>query len=562
MKLLHFELIGEYKGLSNQRFDFSDAPGKVIALIGLNGSGKSQLMELIAEAFAYIERRKRADFRVRKVLQYRFNLAYEWSGEDTASAPLKRYTVQLQPENSIFVQASTQISDTTANSGNGNLDWTSDSASTLESLPLPRLIGYAFGLNENLQRSFMRNASQYFDVMRVRSRRRIELAQPNVDADDFEQINDKYRRRHPGIFGALSTNITESSLYTQEADTPLPNSLFLDYDCTNLVIAALGLLSNTERDRLWPEIKLRHPSKVTLQYDLQRAPIEQDSIEDIKQLIRAVGEDNLKGLSNQTTDSQYELYELNYLRAEITIDFKNPKITERLRDTYQEPIRLFWKLYKLQLLGVNRWPSDIRKSLRDDSLNGHIKKPLKGKLPLTVIELQLTDGNNTAPIDDLSDGEAQLLHTIGAVRLFGDAESLFIFDEPETHLNPSWRTRYYIDFEQAGHNLIASQAIISSHSPFLISSLRRESVYHFEKIDGQSTMASPPSETFGASFEVLIKKFFGLRSVISQTAVEEINRHLHDQTTDNSHKREWVQSHLGESMERAYILHRLRGLEN
>ena len=457
---------------------------------------------------------------------------------------------------------STQISDTTANSGNGNLDWTSDSASTLESLPLPRLIGYASGLNENLQRSFMRNASQYFDVMRVRSRRRIELAQPNVDADDFEQINDKYRRRHPGIFGALSTNITESSLYTQEADTPLPNSLFLDYDCTNLVIAALGLLSNTERDRLWPEIKLRHPSKVTLQYDLQRAPIEQDSIEDIKQLIRAVGEDNLKGLSNQTTDSQYELYELNYLRAEITIDFKNPKITERLRDTYQEPIRLFWKLYKLQLLGVNRWPSDIRKSLRDDSLNGHIKKPLKGKLPLTVIELQLTDGNNTAPIDDLSDGEAQLLHTIGAVRLFGDAESLFIFDEPETHLNPSWRTRYYIDFEQAGHNLIASQAIISSHSPFLISSLRRESVYHFEKIDGQSTMASPPSETFGASFEVLIKKFFGLRSVISQTAVEEINRHLHDQTTDNSHKREWVQSHLGESMERAYILHRLRGLEN
>lgn len=559
MKLLHFELIGQYKGLANQRFDFSDAPGKVIALIGLNGSGKSQLMELIAEAFAYLERRKRADFRVRKTLNYRFNLAYEWSGEGNDGEPLKRYTAQLQPDQSILIHTSIQISDT--NRENGDPQWISDTASTLENLPLPRLIGYASGLNENLQRSFMRNALQYFDVMRVRSRRRIELAQPNVDADDFEQINDKYRRRFPGIFGA-PTNVTDNPLHTLEADTPLPNSLFLDYDCTNLVIAALGLLSDAERNELWPEIRLRHPSKVILQYDLQHVPVEQDSIEDLKQLIRAVGEDSIKGLSLRTTDDQYELYELNYLRAEITIDYMNQNVAGRLRDTYIDPVRLFWKLYKLQLLGVKRWSPDIRKVLQNDSLNGHVKKPLKGKLPLTVIELQLSDGVNFAPIDDLSDGEAQLLHTIGAVRLFGDAESLFIFDEPETHLNPSWRTRYHIDFEQAGRNLIASQALISSHSPFLISSLHRESVYHFERIDGQSIMASPPSETFGASFEVLIKKFFGLRSVISQTAVDEINRHLHDQSTDNNHKRRWIESHLGESMERAYILHRLRSLEN
>nr|QVX12093.1 AAA family ATPase [Pseudomonas congelans] len=179
-----------------------------------------------------------------------------------------------------------------------------------------------------------------------------------------------------------------------------------------------------------------------------------------------------------------------------------------------------------------------------------------------MIELQLSDGDSFAPIDDLSDGEVQLLHTIGSVRLFGEAESLFIFDEPETHLNPSWRTRYHIDFEQAGRNLITSQALISSHSPFLISSLHRKSVFHFEKIDGQTIMASPPSETFGASFEVLIKKFFGLRSVISQTAVDEINRHLHDQSTNNSHKLKWIESNLGESMERAYLLQRLRSSEN
>ncbi|MNR42282.1 hypothetical protein D3C85_1607810 [compost metagenome] len=72
-------------------------------------------------------------------------------------------------------------------------------------------------------------------------------------------------------------------------------------------------------------------------------------------------------------------------------------------------------------------------------------------------------------------------------------------------------------------------------------------------------MSSPSAETFGASFEVLIKKFFGLRSAISQTAIDEIRRHLHDVYMDNTQKRQWIEEQLGESMERAYLLQRLEG---
>lgn len=555
MRLLNFELIGKYKGLADQQFDFSLAPGNVIALIGLNGSGKSQLMELIAESFAYLERRKRADFKARKSLLYRFSLIYEWAGD--GGETLIRYRVQLEAGQSILIQCSTQ-STPVEGVDPSVAQWQPEIECALEDLPLPRLIGYASGLNENLQRSFMRNALQYFDVMWIRFRRRTELARPNVDADGVERINDWYQRRYPGIFGAPSTSIVDTPLRTLESDTPLPNALFLDYDCTNLVVAALGLLSEEDRDELWSEIRFRHPRKVILRYDLRRAPIEQDSIADIKQLIRAVGEQCILGLTSRTTDEQYDLYELDYLHAEITINFSRPNTAERLRETYRDPASFFWKLYKLQLLGAGKWSPDVRKVLRDDSLNSHVKKPLKGRLPLTVVELELSDGENSASIDDLSDGEAQLLHTIGAVKLFGGAESLFIFDEPETHLNPSWRTRYHLDFERAGHSsLAASQALISSHSPFLISSLHREAVYHFERINGQTIMSPPPSETFGASFEVLIKKFFGLRSVISQTAVDEIRHYLDNSSIDNAHKRQWIEDQLGESMERAYLLKRL-----
>jgi hypothetical protein len=43
--------------------------------------------------------------------------------------------------------------------------WAAAQTCALDELMLPRVIGYASELNENLQRPFMRNAVQYFDVM-------------------------------------------------------------------------------------------------------------------------------------------------------------------------------------------------------------------------------------------------------------------------------------------------------------------------------------------------------------------------------------------------------------
>ena len=77
MRLLSLSLQGQYKGLKEQAFDFSDSQGQVIALVGLNGSGKSQLLELIGECFAFIERAQRRDFKVKKGLNFGFVLEYQ-----------------------------------------------------------------------------------------------------------------------------------------------------------------------------------------------------------------------------------------------------------------------------------------------------------------------------------------------------------------------------------------------------------------------------------------------------------------------------------------------------
>jgi len=172
---------------------------------------------------------------------------------------------------------------------------------------------------------------------------------------------------------------------------------------------------------------------------------------------------------------------------------------------------------------------------------------------------------NCINFDDLSDGEAQLIQVLAAARIFRDEQALFILDEPETHLNPSWRTYFHQHLAKANEVGEAwtesSQTILSTHSPFMISSLRKTDVYRFERNDNALiTMNQAENQTYGASFDVLIKEYFDLKSLISQTVVEDIKSHLpsDDSQQEKLRAREWLIANIGESMEKAYLLRKLQ----
>lgn len=68
------------------------------------------------------------------------------------------------------------------------------------------------------------------------------------------------------------------------------------------------------------------------------------------------------------------------------------------------------------------------------------------------------------------------------------------------------------------------------------------------------------SQTYGASFDVLIKDYYGLRSLISQTVVEAVKQRLskegiHETVAETSR---WIEDNLGESMEKAFLLRKLQ----
>ncbi|MES2041011.1 MAG: AAA family ATPase [Pseudomonadota bacterium] len=539
MKLLKLKLIGRYKGLSDQTFDFSEASGNEIAFIGLNGSGKSQLLELIAEIFSYLEREKRRDFKVRKTLPFKFMIEFRTGDEINLDAQ-NTYKLEFHDRDNIsafiFLDGNWQ-------------------RHLFENTPLPNyVVGYASGLNENLQRAFLKNALQYFDIMAIRAARR-KLLSGSVNEENVERINHDYSRRYPHIFDAVNA---DNRLSLRESDTTIPSTIFLDYDCNALLMASLALLSEEVLDELFPDIPFHYPSKIVIRYDLRNTSVEEDTIRDVKQLIREVGDDAVKGLCKKSSDKVFEIYELDYLSADITIDFTSVNLKGRLNNIYYEdPLQLFQKLYKIQLLGVKHWQVADKKNLRNDAFDGNVKKPLKSKLPLSVVEMKLSNGQQEIDFDDLSDGEAQLIQVLGAARIFKNKHTLFLLDEPETHLNPSWRTNFHRYLIHAMDGYDQAQVVLSTHSPFLISSLKKENVFRFERSNSRTEMLPIASETFGASFDVLIKKYFSLQSTISQSAVVEILAHLNDQTLTDLERSQWINEHVGESMEKAYLLRKL-----
>ena len=538
MNLLRIELIGRYKCLENCEFFFNNPDSPISAFIGLNGSGKSQLMELIAEGLCYIERSQRRDFSVRQPLPFALTLDYRM--DSFRSSKESDFRIRIEQNGSINAHVRPSKDET----------W---QRAEIDKIPFPsNFVGYSSGNNQNLERAFLKNHLEYNRVLRVRELRQEKLSQANEE--DRREIEEFYGKRHRNIF-------PEADDYgdLKDSDTERPSAVFLDYDSTTLILAGLSLLSVEELDHLFPNIEFCYPISFEIHYNLRGLSIASDFYADIKQL-----RDATRAHSQLTADNTNA--EDNPLESSISIDLRDLALKEQLQKTYYySPLTLFLKLYKLQLLGARKWQARDKSSLRQDAFFGNIKKPLKTALPIEVRNVQLCNSNDdVASFDDLSDGEAQMITILGGARLFSEEETLFIFDEPEAHLNPHWRTNFHKSLARAirGKSTPGNHCLVSTHSPFMVASLKKESVFHFERNNNEDepysphevTMLPAASETYGASIEVLMKQYFDLNTLMPENVIKEIKRQLKG---DKEEAKAWIKAELGESMEKAYLLRKL-----
>jgi predicted ATPase len=131
------------------------------------------------------------------------------------------------------------------------------------------------------------------------------------------------------------------------------------------------------------------------------------------------------------------------------------------------------------------------------------------------------DHGGKVSFTQLSEGELQMLTVLGLMRITREDHCLFLLDEPDTHLNPIWKLRYFDDIESvlstdAGQLMQGeSQILITTHDPMMVGSLRREQV-HILRRNGQRTVVETPDEhPQGMGVTGLLKsELFGLSSTL------------------------------------------------
>jgi len=164
-------------------------------------------------------------------------------------------------------------------------------------------------------------------------------------------------------------------------------------------------------------------------------------------------------------------------------------------------------------------------------------------------------------LKELSDGEHQLLHSLGLCLLFRETNSLFLLDEPETHFNPDWRANFITRLRQclpdAGD--VGQEMLITTHTPFLISDSKPDKVLVFakDKATGAVSISHPDYNTLGASINKITMNTFGKRETIgghAQALLEALRARFEQGTEDKESLITEIHQQLGDSVEKVLLI--------
>ena len=143
-------------------------------------------------------------------------------------------------------------------------------------------------------------------------------------------------------------------------------------------------------------------------------------------------------------------------------------------------------------------------------------------------------------IDNLSEGEKQMILSIGLSLVLNQSNLLFLLDEPDVSLHPKWQQDFITNFTNGLNN--ESMAIITTHNPILIGSSNRTDIHIIEAGNEKPNeyyshgrdVNSLLYDYFGVNErnefgEILISKFYNAMTRKDYDAAEEILKKLHNE---------------------------------
>jgi hypothetical protein len=152
------------------------------------------------------------------------------------------------------------------------------------------------------------------------------------------------------------------------------------------------------------------------------------------------------------------------------------------------------------------------------------------------VRVRVKRGGESIVFSELSEGEQQLLTVVGLMQFTRHEESLFLLDEPDTHLNPKWKLRYLdelarqagltggpVDEDEAEILDKTSQLILTTHDPLTIAGLKRSQVLIFKRLMNDIEVGNPSEDPRGMGVAGVLIRLFGLPSTLDQKTQEKID---------------------------------------
>lgn len=128
--------------------------------------------------------------------------------------------------------------------------------------------------------------------------------------------------------------------------------------------------------------------------------------------------------------------------------------------------------------------------------------------------------------EELSDGEQMVLGRMALFHLLeGQQDVLLLLDEPETHFNDKWKREIVDIIDEAIRNT-ANDVLISTHSAIVLSDVFNNEIVMVEKTANGSGVRHVEEQTFATDPSALMMTVFGAEDSIGKRAQEFIEKKL------------------------------------
>lgn len=483
MKLLSVRILSNngFRSLAPNElytFDISSLKKNEIStkvFAGINGSGKSNFLELLSEIFYFLElchlsstsEQERAHKNIGFEIEYLISLPKEFVADNYVDAQHDQY---MQVRISKLLGEIPEFSIKRLQDNHYPIRIEKDTHYLLPS----RVIAYTSGQNELLSNSYHKLKYHYFQ---------------NSENISTDFGNDKYRM----IF----------------LDTCVNSSIFI----ANMLLA--------DQHKLTYLYKILQIDKLdSFRITINLVDAENKPIKFHNTLINNV--EKLKKCATTWIERKVKkrhFYILDFLIAPSTIN--------AFKFYFSSAFELFKTFYDLEMLNLFMIKPTDRKLMLNVNKSFNFSDDLPQSDPFRLVfrienikVLKTMEGkpSKAIPYRALSDGEHQFNEVIGTVLMMEEDNCLFLMDEPDTHFNPKWRAKmvkmlnYVSAVSFDAHDRVtevrSQEIIITTHSPFVVSDTKKEDVYIFEKNIAGAKYHKPDIETYGASINLILQEVF------------------------------------------------------